>query len=417
MHDFVPLVRAPRTAALLRGLALAPLTALTLAGCGASEVGPAVAGELPPGSAARRDTAFLPVAALELGGLDTVRADRRPWRAGWSGPARLVMDPNATEALGAIVEGRVTTMSVQPGDVVRRGQVIVELHSHEMMDARAAHSAAQAGVARARAAHTLAAAAADRAERLFAARALSRAELEAAVAAREDAVATLAQADAEMTRASDFLAHLLGEGPVPPGTDPHHVLVRAPFDGVVMARQAEPGAVVTVGAPLVTVSRAAALVLVVRVPEQEADHAREGSTIGFTVAALPDRRFEARVTRVLPMVDTLTRSVEVRAAVPGAGILRPEMFATAELLGPPSGEALTVPAEAIQALEGDTVVVTYEPRQGGALLEAVPVRVGRRAVGRVEVLAGLDAATLVVGKGAAVAKAELLRRRTAGEAP
>lgn len=416
MHDSMHMIRTPRAAALLRGLSLPPLAALVLAGCGPSDAAPAVAGEVPPATT-MRDTAFLSTAALELGGLDTVRADRRPWHAGWTGPARLLMDPTATEALGAIVEGRVASVSVQPGDVVRRGQVIVELHSHEMMDARAAHSAAQAALARARTGYTLATTAADRAERLFAARALSRAEMEAAVAARADAAGALAQAESEMTRASDFLAHLLGEGPVPPGTDPHYVLVRAPFDGVVMARQAEPGAVVTVGAPLVTVSRASALVLVVRIPEQEAEHARQGSTIEFTVAAFPDRRFQARVTRVLPMVDTLTRSIEVRASVPSAGVLRPEMFATAELIGPPSGEVLSLPAEAIQALEGDTVVVTYQPREGGAYIEAVPVRAGRRAAGRVEIVDGLEDGALVVGRGAAVARAELLRRRAAGEAP
>jgi hypothetical protein len=39
------------------------------------------------------------------------------------------------------------------------------------------------------------------------------------------------------------------------------------------------------------------------------------------------------------------------------------------------------------------------------------VRVGRRASDRVEILAGIDAGTPVVTKGAAIARAELLRRR------
>lgn len=389
---------------------------LVLAACSGGE-----AAVPPPDTVAvtapRRDTVLLSARTLSLGDFDTTRVERRPWRDGWTGAARLIMDPTATEALGSIVEGRVATVTVQPGDRVRRGQLLVALHSHEMMDARAAYAAANAGVARARTALTLAAASADRAERLFAARALSQAELERAHAVRDDAQATVAQADAELTRSTHLLEHLLGEGPVPPGTDPHYVLVRAPFDGMVVARLAEPGAVVTIGAPLVTVSRTAGLVLVAQLPETHAGNVGVGSAIEFTVAAVPGRRFTSTVARVSPVVDNVTRSVEVRANVADSGVLRPEMFATAELLGPEDETVLTVPPEAVQAIAGDTVVVTYDQRGEGALLEAVPVRVGRRTSARVEIVAGLSDGAVVITSGAAIAKAEILRRRDGAEAP
>jgi cobalt-zinc-cadmium efflux system membrane fusion protein len=90
------------------------------------------------------------------------------------------------------------------------------------------------------------------------------------------------------------------------------------------------------------------------------------------------------------------------------------MYATAELLASPGAPALGVPAAALQALDGDTVVVTGRAQQGGLLLEAVRVRVGRRTATQAEIVAGLAPGTAVVDAGAAVARAELLRRR-AGE--
>ena len=77
----------------------------------------------------------------------------------------------------------------------------------------------------------------------------------------------------------------------------------------------------------------------------------------------------------------------------------------------PNATTLSVPAGAVQAFEGDTVVITAHARPGGLVLEAVPVRIGRRTAERAEVLGGLAAGTPIVVAGASVAKAELLRRR------
>ncbi len=395
---------------------IAAVALVLFTACGGGETAPS-ADTSEVATTSSRDTVLISAATLALTGFDTALVELHAWRDGWTGPARIIMDPTATEALGAIVEGRVMTVTAQPGDLVRRGQLLVTIHSHEMMDARAGLAAAEAGVTRARTASTLALSASERAERLLAARALSQAELERAIAARDDARATMNQAEAELTRATEFLSHLLGDGPDLPGVDPHYVLVRSPFDGVLVARHSEPGNVVTLGAPLVTVSRTASLVLLARLPETQVGNVGMGSTIDFTVDALPGRRFTANVSRISPVVDSVTRSMELRANVAGQGVLRPEMFATAEVLGPPGPPVLSVPAEAVQALAGDTVVVTYEQRGEGALLEAVPVRVGRRTGGRVEIVAGLAEGTRVITKGAAIAKAEIIRRREGEEQP
>jgi membrane fusion protein, heavy metal efflux system len=363
-------------------------------------------------AAAPRDTALLSARAVEMGGFVVVPAAARPWREAWTVPARLALDPSETHRLGSIAEGRVVAVHARVGDRVRAGQVLVRLHSHEMLDARGALATAEADVARAESAARLAASEAERGERLYAIKALSLADLERARAGRVDADASRRRARAELERARAMVGHLVGTGPVPAGTDEHEVLVRAPADGIVVSREAEPGQVVLVGAPLLTVSRLASPMLVLHLPEAAAPAARPGAEVAFTVSGMPGRTFAARVARVAPALDTLTRTVEVQAAVTAdAALLRPEMFATARLLGHASGETLSVPAEAVQAFDDDTVVITAA-RVGAAMrIEAVRVRTGRRAGEMVEVVSGLAPGTPVVTTGASIARAEILRRR------
>jgi len=162
----------------------------------------------------------------------------------------------------------------------------------------------------------------------------------------------------------------------------------------------------------VSVSRTTTLVLQLQLPERALAVVSTGAMIAFTVPAFPGERFGARVTRVAPTLDSTTRTLAVQAQVLGTvERLRAEMFASAEVLGLPNAPTLSIPAGAAQAFEGDTVVITAHARPGGLVLEAVPVRTGRRTAERVEVLGGLAAGTPIVVAGASVAKAELLRRR------
>ena len=361
-----------------------------------------------------RDTAFLSAEALSVSGVVVEAATRMAWRESWQLPAHLVLDPTTTQTLGSIVEGRVTQVFVQPGDRVRRGQVLVTIHTHELTAAVNALVQARAGRAEAASTAQVADAAAARSERLYAAQAGSLAELERARAARLSATEGMRRAEAEYHRASEMVEHLRPSGPVNGRVDPEDMLVRAPFDGVVVSRETQPGAVVVAGAELVTVSRTNAVLLAMHVPEAALASARVGSEVRFTVPAYPGRAFTARVARVAPALDSLSRTAEVFASVDNrGGALRGEMTAAAELFGLSSDSATAVPIGAVQDFEGDTVVVTAVRRGDGLLLEAVRVRVGRRAAGMAELKAGIAPGAPVVNAGAAVAKAEILRQRDA----
>jgi hypothetical protein len=91
------------------------------------------------------------------------------------------------------------------------------------------------------------------------------------------------------------------------------------------------------------------------------------------------------------------------------------MFAMVALTGRPGSGVLTVPSSAVQALDGDTVVIAAAPRGSGLHVEAIPVRIGRRTAELAEVIAGVQEGALVVTTGATIARAEIVRAAGAEE--
>lgn len=383
-----------------------------LAACGEA---PAPAAE--PVAAATADTALLGAESVAIAGftLDTVR--RMPWSAVTTAPARVIVDPARHQMLGSITEGRISRIHVREGDRVARGQLLVSIHSHEIMDARSGLVRAESEAIAARADRDAAEVAFARAERLLAAKAMGQADVDRARVARVAAEARFAQANAEVERARGLIEHLLGDGAVPADLDPHDVLIRSPIDGVITERPGVEGSVVLPGSPLVTVSDPRALQLEVRLSDAQVRDVAVGSLLTFTLVgeAAEAATGEAIVRRVTPVVDGATRTTLAIADIVRAPEgLRGERFANAELRGVPAGEAIVVPRLAVQSLAGDTVVIVAAPRGEGLFLEAIPVRVGRRDARHAEIVAGLDTGRVVIAGGAVIARAELLKRREGG---
>jgi cobalt-zinc-cadmium efflux system membrane fusion protein len=307
----------------------------------------------------------------------------------------------------------VSRVLVLPGERVRPGQLLVAINSPELLDARQALVAAEASLVSAESDLRLAASSAARTERLYAAKAASLADLERERASRTTAEAARARLAAEVQRARATYIQLGGAEGSASGQEAR---IRSPIDGVVVSRDAEPGQVVSAGTPIVTVSRMSSLALIVQAPEEAVGSVKTGAALRFTVRAYPGRDFQARITRVAPALDPRTRTLEVVARVDNpSGELRPEMFATVALTGKPAGEVLAIPSTAVQALDGDTVVIAAAPRGSGLHVEALPVRIGRRNAELAEVLGGVKEGALVVTTGAAIARAEIVRAASAEE--
>lgn len=388
-------------------LALATMTLALLACAGESEV------ETSQSVAAPADTALLGAEAVAIGGFSLDTARLIPWVSSSIAPARVVLDPTRHQTLGAITEGRVSRVLVQVGDAVRRGDVLVAIHSHEIMDARSGLVRAESQLRAAKAEQQAAEVTLGRAQRLLAAQAMSQADVDRANVAFAAADAKLAEAEAEAARAHGLMEHLLGDGPMPADLDPHEVLIRSNVSGTVVSRTVTTGSVVLPGEPLVAVADPSALQLELRLTDRQIGTVNPGSELAFSlVGDESDARGRAIVSRVSSVAETSTRTTIVLARIaampPGT---RAERFATAYLSGGAEGEALVVPMQSIQSIAGDTVVIVAEQRGEGLHIAAVRVRVGRRNAVHAEILAGLEAGRAVISRGATIARAELLRLR------
>ncbi len=174
-------------------------------------------------------------------------------------------------------------------------------------------------------------------------------------------------------------------------------LIKAPFDGVVGPREVSVGQYVSAGVPLVTLVEDARVKVRFRLPERQLSVLRTGQLARVLVNAYPDRRFEGRVELLNPEVDASTRTVEARLMVPnGEGLLRPGMFARVELVLGTRSEALVVPESAlIPALDDFGVYLITD--EGRARL--VPVKLGVRLPGKVELESGVKAGDVVIVAG------------------
>lgn len=114
--------------------------------------------------------------------------------------------------------------------------------------------------------------------------------------------------------------------------------VRAPFAGVITARMAHPGLLVTGtgtgdGNALLRLEQVVRLRLVVPVPEGDVGDIARRVSVGFRVGAYPDREFSGRIARLARSVDAGTRTMSVEADVANSrGSCRREC--TPRCLGP-----------------------------------------------------------------------------------
>jgi cobalt-zinc-cadmium efflux system membrane fusion protein len=322
-------------------------------------------------------------------------------------PGTIIPNENRTARLSAPAEGRVTTVRVQPGDRVGRGQILVSLVGPGAGSAQSDVSKAAAQVAAMRAQAGYARAARERAERLLALKAIPRQDYERAIADDESANASLTQALSEQRRAISS-AEQLGAGASLAG----EMVLRSPLSGVVLSRNAQPGAVVGAGTELVSVTDASSLWLQVNAPEKLASLFEVGGMLHFTVPAYPGDRFDARITAVGAALDPNSRTLLVRATVlNGNQKLKPEMLASVGVESTGAATVPVVPDDAIQLMDGKSTVFIARPNtRGGATFVRRAVEVGSRTGTTVAVTSGLAAGELVVIAGAYAVKAEIQKR-------
>ena len=170
-----------------------------------------------------------------------------------------------------------------------------------------------------------------------------------------------------------------------------------PKSGTVLKREVTVGQVVQPADPAFTIADLSTVWVSANVPEEEAGTLHKGLEVTVRIPALPKAQIAGRLSYVAPIVDPLTRTVEVRIDVPNTeGQLKPDELASMTFSG--HGEKkLTVPNTAVVREDNKDHVFVQVAPQRYALRE---VTLGEEENDRRTVLSGVRADERIVTDGA-----------------
>jgi membrane fusion protein, heavy metal efflux system len=334
--------------------------------------------------------------------------------------ARLTADENHTWRVGAVAEGRIERVQANPGDVVQKGQLLAQMHSHDIHESRALYKRAKADLARAEGMEKYQEGVRDRAKRLLELRAGSVAQLEQTETALKNAQTDVHNAEIEVDRTRSHLTEVLGipaeESEIPQGAngdDNDLIPVKAPAASVILTRSVTQGTVVTPSNDLFVLTDLSTVWAIAEVNEEFLGKLRIGMPVNVSVQAYPGQPFQGRISKLGEELDPATRTIKVRIDLPNPkGKLKPEMYADAEIQVGRGGPALMLPSEAVQDLRGESVVFV---RTAPDRFEVRPVRTGKNIDSSVEIISGLQAGDQVVARSAFILKSEFLKASLSGE--
>ena len=312
-------------------------------------------GVVDPGKRDGPDTGAAPTTTREVG------TTRRVMAYTAVGTVR----PVGESTLAAQVPGKVAEVLVREGDRVKRGQLLVRLEDAEF---RTRVAQAESGLKAAQAALTAAEKALTRTRELRKAEAVTLERLEGVESRHAQAAAAVTTAEEKVTEAKTVLGY---------------AELASPLDGVVVARQAEPGDLAWPGRPLVTVYDPAQLRLEADVREGLRHMIRIGTEVTVALEAL-DLELKATIDEIVPSADPVSRSFRVKITLPSKPGLYAGMFGTLALM---TGErdAVVIPEAAVRRVGQ---LATVRVRSGGGWLPR-HVTLGPLADGNREILSGL----------------------------
>ncbi|MBS3896570.1 efflux RND transporter periplasmic adaptor subunit [Silanimonas sp.] len=193
----------------------------------------------------------------------------------------------------------------------------------------------------------------------------------------------------------------------------------APFAGVLGLREVSPGQLLQPGTAITTLDALDTMQVDFAVPEVHLARLAEGLAVEARSDAWSGQVFRGRLISIDSRVDVATRSVAVRAAVENPeGRLLPGMLLTLKVFEQ-ERLALVVPEIAVLQIGTQSYVYRVDAERRA---ELVPVRLGSRELGRVEVVEGLTAGDRIVIDGTVKLRPGLAIRESetapsAGSAP
>lgn len=301
------------------------------------------------------------------------------------------------------VTGKVLEVFVEEGKAVKKGQVLARLDDSQIRAAlgvaQAQLGAAESGVAEDEARLRQAELTLSRRARLIAEGVVGRAEVDDAqadveslkariAAAREQIKVARAQVEARQTDLTDMV-------------------VRAPFDGIAISKDAQPGEMISpvsagggfTRTGICTIVDMSSLEIEVDVNETYINRVHAGQRVEAVLDAYPEWKIPAHVITTIPSADRQKATVKVRIGFDGLDPrILPDMGVKVSFLrdDEPAGDTpdgrMVVPASAVRTSGGQSIVfVAADDR-----VERRAVRTGGEDGGQVDVLSGLRPGERVV---------------------
>jgi RND family efflux transporter MFP subunit len=299
-------------------------------------------------------------------------------------------------SVSAKLPGRIADLKVSEGSYIRRGEIIARLdnadYQAQLGQAEAALASAKADLTEARAARDVAEREAARLRKMRAKPGLvTDEEYDASVSRSDQAVARAQATEARINSADAARRFALA--------NLENTVIRAPFTGTVLRKEAEIGEVVapSVGGGLtrgavVTMADLTTLEVEVDVNEAYIARVKNGQLAKITLDAYPDTSFRGRVRQVVPTADRQRATVQVKVSIVERDPrILPEMGARVDFLedsatasagtrpaGPPR---FRLPSAAVRELNGQSVVwLVRDGKLESRPVDARPVSGGFREV-------------------------------------
>lgn len=180
--------------------------------------------------------------------------------------------------------------------------------------------------------------------------------------------------------------------------------IKAPFDGILGLREVSVGTLVKPGDQITTIDDLTQMKIDFDVPAVYLQQLKSGLAITGTVEGFEGRVFDGVIATIDTQVDSVTRSIKVRAYVPNTDMaLRPGLLMNVTLHLNPR-QAVVVPEGALTQQRDKTFVYLLHGEGDKLTVKKTEITRGARRLGEVEIAGGLEAGSRVVQDGAMMLK-------------
>ncbi|BCL75051.1 nolF secretion protein [Jeongeupia sp. HS-3] len=355
------------------------IAALTLLGAGVLIA--AVTHQPAPASTPAR------AAAVELAQEDVVTVSRSDVTHTLAVTGTLQAEQQTT--ITAQIEGQIAAIEVRPGQRVQRGQIIARLDASDL-DRQV--TVAQAQLAKRRDLLDYNRRLSERNQNLLKQNFISKNAFDTTQSQLQAAAADAHVAEAQLGLARQAQAK---------------TVVRAPFDGVIAERLAEPGQHLGVNGKLFTLIDLSSLELIANIPARRIGEIRLEQTVSFQVDGFP-ARYTGHIVRINPGVNDASKAVEVYVRIDNRDdALRSGLFAQGIIDIAKHASVLALPLSALHEENGQSYVLAIE---SGKLVRHA-VRTGARDEhnGRIEIIDGLKQDAVVLASGVQLAPGAMVK--------